>query len=90
MGKASNNSNGDTMSNLNQRLKKMGNYASGSLVIIGICLIISEFFVHRHGEIKLEDFPVFPVIYGFSASVFIVVVGIGLRYILMRKEDYYD
>ena len=90
LGKTSYNSNGDTMSNLNQSLKKMGNYASVSLVIIGICLIISEFFVHRHGEIKLEDFPVFPVIYGFSASVFIVVVGIGLRYLLMRKEDYYD
>ena len=41
------------MSNLNQRLKKMGNYASVLLVII-------------------------------------VVVGIGLRYLLMRKEDYYD
>ena len=78
------------MSNLNRNLRKMGNYASLFLVFIGIFLIISEFFVHRHGEIKLEEFPIFPVIYGFSASIFIVVVGIILRRILMRGEDYYD
>jgi hypothetical protein len=78
------------MSNLNPKLKKMGNFASIALVLIGITLIIAEFFVHRHGEIVLEDLPLFPAIYGFAASVFIVVVGIGLRYLLMRKEDYYD
>ena len=78
------------MSNLNPQLKKMGNYASIFLLIIGFCLIIAEFFVHRHGEIDLEDLFIFPVIYGFASSVFIVVVGIGLRHILMRKEDYYD
>ena len=78
------------MSNLNPNLKKMGNYASIALVVIGITLIIAEFFVRRHGEIALEDLPLFPAIYGFTASVFIVVVGIGLRHLLMRKEDYYD
>jgi len=78
------------MSNLNPNLKKMGNYASIALVVIGITLIISEIFVHRHGEIALEDLLLFPAIYGFAASVFIVVVGIGLRHLLMRKEDYYD
>ena len=78
------------MSNLNPNLKKMGNYASIALVVIGITLIIAEFFVHRHGEIALEDLPLFLAIYGFAASVFIVVVGIGLRHLLMRKEDYYD
>ena len=78
------------MSNLNPNLKKMGNYASIALVIIGITLAIAELFVHRYGEIALEDLPLFPAIYGFAASVFIVLVGIGLRYLLMRKEDYYD
>ena len=78
------------MSNLNPNLKKMGNYASIALVVIGITLIIAEFFVHRHGEIALEDLPLFPAIYGFAASVLIVVLGIGLRHLLMRKEDYYD
>ena len=78
------------MSNLNPNLKKMGNFASVALVLIGITLIIAEFFVHRHGEIAPEDLPLFPAIYGFAASVFIVVVGIGLRNLLMRKEDYYD
>ena len=78
------------MSNLNPNLKKLGNYASVALVVIGITLIVFEFFVHRHGEIALEDLPLFPAIYGFAASVFIVAVGIGLRHLLMRKEDYYD
>ena len=78
------------MSNFNQNLKKLGNYASIALIIIGITLSIAEFFVHRHGEIALEDLPLFPAIYGFAASVFIVAVGICLRYLLMRKEDYYD
>ena len=78
------------MSNLNPNLKKMGNYASIALVFIGITLAIAELFVHRHGEIVLEDLPLFPAIYGFAASVFIVLVGIGFRYLLMRKEDYYD
>ena len=78
------------MSNLNQTLRKMGNYASLFLVFVGILLIILEFFVYRYGEIQLEELPIFPVIYGFSASIFIVVVGIVLRRILMRREDYYD
>ncbi len=78
------------MSNLNPNLKKMGNFASIALVIIGTTLAIAELFVHRHGEIALEDLPLFPAIYGFAASVFIVVVGIGLRHFLMRREDYYD
>ncbi len=78
------------MTNLNQPLRKMGNYASLFLVFIGLLLIILEFFIYRHGEIKLEDLPIFPVIYGFSASIFIVVVGIVLRKIIMRREDYYD
>ena len=78
------------MSNLDPNLKKIGNYASIALVITGITLVIAEFFVHRHGEIALEDLPLFPAVYGFAASVFIVVVGIGLRFLLMRKEDYYD
>lgn len=78
------------MTNLDPKLKKMGNYASVALVAIGLVLIVLEFFIHRHGEIALEDLPIFPVVYGFVASVFIVVVGIGLRMILMRGEDYYD
>ena len=78
------------MSDLNPRLKTLGHYASIALVVIGVILIGLEFFIHRHGEIDLEDLPIFPAVYGFIASVFIVVVGIGLRHLLMRGEDYYD
>jgi len=32
----------------------------------------------------------FPALYGFAAFIMIVIVGIGLRKIVMRGEDYYD
>ena len=78
------------MSNLDQKLKKMGHLASIALVIIGIALLVIEVFVHRHGEIAMEDLPVFPAVFSFVASVFIVVISIGIRAILSRREDYYD
>ena len=78
------------MSNLDQKLKKMGRLASIALVIIGIALLVIEVFVHRHGEITMEDLPVFPAVFAFVASVFIVVISIGIRAILSRREDYYD
>lgn len=78
------------MSNLDQKLKKMGRLASIALVIIGITLLVIEVFVHRHGEIAMEDLPVFPAVFAFVVSVFIVVISIGIRAILSRREDYYD
>ena len=78
------------MSNLDQKLKKMGRLASIALVIIGMALLVIEVFVHRHGEIAMEDLPVFPAVFAFVLSVFIVVISIGIRAILSRREDYYD
>ena len=78
------------MSNLDQKLKKMGRLASIALVIIGMALLVIEVFVHRHGEIAMEDLPVFPAVFAFVVAVFIVVISIGIRAILSRQEDYYD
>ena len=71
-------------------LKVLGSRFTYIILIIAVLLIIGEFVFHRHGETKIEDYLFFPAIFGFIAFIFIVFAGILLRYIAMRKEDYYD
>ena len=73
-----------------RKLKAMGQWATRVLLAIGAVLVMLEFIVHRHGEIALEDLPLFPAVYAFFVCIFIVVGGIWLRKIAMRKENYYD
>ena len=68
----------------------MGQWATRVLLAIGAVLVVLEFIVHRHGEIALEDLPLFPAVYAFFVWIFSVVGGIWLRKIAMRPEDYYD
>ena len=73
-----------------RKLGAMGQWATRVLLAIGVVLVVLEFIVHRHGEIALEDLPLFPAVYAFVVCVLIVVGGIYLRKIAMRPEDYYD
>ncbi len=73
-----------------QKLARMGIWATRVLLAIGAMLVVLEFMIHRHGEIALEDLPLFPAIYAFLICIFIVVGGILLRKIAMKPEDYYD
>ena len=73
-----------------QKLARMGIWATRVLLAIGAILVALEFMIHRHGEIALEDLPLFPAIYAFLICIFIVVGGILLRKIAMKPEDYYD
>ena len=73
-----------------RKLEAMGQWATRVLLAIGAVLVVLEFIVHRHGEIALEDLPLFPAVYAFVVCVLIVVGGIYLRKIAMRPEDYYD
>ena len=73
-----------------QKLARMGIWATRMLLAIGAILVVLEFMIHRHGEIALEDLPLFPAIYAFLICIFIVVGGILLRKIAMKPEDYYD
>lgn len=73
-----------------KQLRVMGNIMTYAMIAVGAILIVLEFIVHRHGEVPAEDLPLFPAIYGFIAFVIIVFIGIGLRKIVMRDEDYYD
>ena len=73
-----------------RKLKAMGQWATRLLLAIGAVLVVLEFIVHRHGEIALEDLPLFPAVYAFFVCILIVVGGIWLRKIAMRPENYYD
>ena len=48
-----------------RKLAMMGVWATRVLLAIGAVLVVLEFIVHRHGEIALEDLPLFPAIYAF-------------------------
>jgi len=71
------------------RLKEMGAWMTLILFALGVVLVVLEFVVHRHGETEYENLPLFPAVYGFLAFVLVVLGGIILRKLIMRREDYY-
>ena len=58
--------------------------------VICALLFAADFVIHRHTKIALEEFPAFYAVFGFVAFCGLVVGSIGLRKLIMRKEDYYD
>ena len=58
--------------------------------VICALLFAADFIVHRHTKIALEEIPAFYAVFGFVAFVVLVIGSIGLRKLIMRKEDYYD
>ena len=81
---------GKTDAETDAALKRLGHNFVRLLLGIAVLLVVLEFIIHRHGEIALEEIPLFPALYGFIAFVFIVYAGRGLRLLIMRREDYYD
>ena len=64
--------------------------ANSIVLIICIILLLLEFTGDRHGETELEELLFFPAIFGFVSCIIIFKVGVALRSIFMRDEDYYD
>lgn len=60
------------------------------LMLLCGLLVAVDFFYSKHGHFAFEEWPGFHAFYGFTAFVFIVLVGKQLRRVLMRGEDYYD
>jgi hypothetical protein len=62
------------------------------LVVLALCalLFVAEPFVHKHGELAVEEWFGFHGIFGFVACVALVIAAKGLRRLLMRPEDYYE
>ena len=70
-------------------IKKFGKINS-IVLFICILLLLLEFVGHRHGEFKIEGFLFFPALFGYISCIVIFKVGVALRSIFMRDEDYYD
>ncbi len=68
------------------------NFGKANSIVFFICIILLllEFAGNRHGETELEELMFFPAIFGFVSCIIIFKVGVALRSIFMRDEDYYD
>ena len=78
------------MSRVSNKLRVMGLRSKLVLLILAFVLLLIEFFVHRHAETDIENIFFFPALYAFVICVAIVLGGIALRKLVMRREDYYD
>ena len=58
--------------------------------IICALLFAADFVVPRHIYTDLEKIPKFYSFYGFLSFVLLVVLSLGLRKLVMRRENYYD
>ena len=76
--------------NIFSKLIKNFGTANSIALLICIVLLLLEFVGDRHGETELEELLFFPAIFGFVSCIIIFKVGVALRSIFMRDEDYYD
>jgi len=53
-------------------------------------LLIIDFFIPKHGYFPWETAPEFFAVYGFIACVSLIFIAKALRFLVKRKEDYYD
>ena len=55
-----------------------------------LILLALEFFISKHGHVPWEEAYGFYAVYGFIACVSLIFIAKGLRWLVKRKEDYYD
>lgn len=61
-----------------------------ALYILAAVLVVIDLIIHRHILHPWERLIGFYPIYGFIGIVILVFASIGLRKLVMRREDYYD
>jgi hypothetical protein len=64
-------------------------------VVAGIAVLVELLFPfpedgHAVERVHALDFPASYAVYGFTACVILVLLGIVLRHLVMRDEDYYQ
>lgn len=69
---------------------KNGQRVLNALFISLVLLLIVDFFISKHTYFPWEGAPNFHAVYGFVACVFLVFVARGMRWFILREEDYYD
>ena len=77
------------MNIFNKLIKNFGK-ANSIALLICIILLLLEFAGDRHGETEYEKFIFFPAFFGFISCIIIFRIGVALRAVFMRDEDYYD
>jgi hypothetical protein len=55
-----------------------------------VILMMVELFVPKHGHFPWEEAYGFYAAYGFIGCVSLIFIAKGLRWLVQRKEDYYD
>jgi len=55
-----------------------------------LILLIIDFFVPKHGHFPWESAYAFYAVYGLMGCVGLIFIAKGLRWLVRRKEDYYD
>ena len=55
-----------------------------------LILMVVEFFIPKQGHFPWEEAYGFYAAYGFMGCVSLIFIAKGLRWWVMRKEDYYD
>jgi hypothetical protein len=55
-----------------------------------VFLLITDFFISKHGHFSWESAPAFYAVYGFVACVSLIFIAKVFRLLVRRKENYYD
>jgi hypothetical protein len=55
-----------------------------------VILLLIDFFIAKHGHFPWEQAYGFYAVYGFIGCVSLIFIAKGLRWLVKRKEDYYD
>jgi hypothetical protein len=74
-------------------LDRKENVTKIALALYIVCgvVLLADLIIDRHAETDIDEIPFFYGIYGFVASVLLVVIAKEvLRRFVKRPEDYYD
>lgn len=70
--------------------KKFRTWFYISLCVLLLVDLFAWFFLERKGHFSWEEVPIFHAVYGFTACVGLIYIAKILRWIVKRKEGYYD
>lgn len=58
--------------------------------ILLLVLLVGDYFIPKHGHFPWEEAYAFYAVFGFIGCVSLIFIAKGLRWLVQRKEDYYD
>ena len=71
------------------RMEMLVARVSRLLIGLALLLVVLEFVIHRHGNLSLEDLPLFPPLFAILTSILIIGLSFCVNAVLGRDEDYY-